>query len=298
MEFYSHGKLMLTGEYIVLAGAQALSVPTKLGQKMRVEPTENASIHWKSVDCNGDVWFENEFQYPNFEVSKTVDTNIEGRLIQLLQFIKKYSSLDLQKSGWDIETTLEFERQWGLGSSSTLVANLAKWSDVDPIKLLHAGFKGSGYDVATGMENDTILYQIKNGKPTWKKASFQPLFVDQLFFVYLGEKQQSEKEVAAFDIGSITKQDIALFDTLTNDLLACETLPDYSYIMTSHEMELGQILNRSTVKYARFADYPFSIKSLGGWGGDFVLVVGNPEDKEYFKTKGYDTIINWADMIK
>ena len=31
MEFYSSGKLMLTGEYVVLAGATALSIPTKRG---------------------------------------------------------------------------------------------------------------------------------------------------------------------------------------------------------------------------------------------------------------------------
>ena len=87
------------------------------------------------------------------------------------------------------------------------------------------------------------------------------------------------------------------FNELTNDLLTCETLPEFSYIMTSHERELSHLLNRPTIKYQRFRDYPFTIKSLGGWGGDFILVVGNPEDQAYFRNKGYDTILSWEEMI-
>ena len=34
--FYSHGKLLLTGEYLVLDGALALAVPCKLGQSLTV----------------------------------------------------------------------------------------------------------------------------------------------------------------------------------------------------------------------------------------------------------------------
>ena len=32
MEFYSHGKLLLTAEYAVLEGVKALAIPTKRGQ--------------------------------------------------------------------------------------------------------------------------------------------------------------------------------------------------------------------------------------------------------------------------
>jgi mevalonate kinase len=296
MEFYSSGKLMLTGEYVVLAGAKALSLPTKLGQKMTALPTDSNKIHWKSFDCNGNVWFENEFLITDITTSKVVDSGVETRLKKLLSFINQKT--DLLKHGWFIETHLGFDRQWGLGSSSTLVANLAKWSKIDPIELLHAAFSGSGYDVATGMENDPILYQIKNDKPSWETTQFKPPFFHQIFFVYLGEKKHSEEEVKAFDLKTVSIQDVVLFNELTNDLLSCKTLPDFSYIMTSHEIELGRILKRSTIKYERFSDYPFTIKSLGAWGGDFIMAVGNPEDQNYFKNKGYHTILTWDEMIK
>lgn len=298
MEFYSSGKLMLTGEYVVLAGATALSIPTKRGQSMHVTPLNDSIIHWQSYDHRGKCWFDNEFSLPDFSVLHSNNQLVEDRLKDLLQFIKQNASVLDSAKGYHIETYLEFDRQWGLGSSSTLVANLAKWAGVDPIKLLHAGFQGSGYDVATGIENNAILYHIENGKATWKKTQFEPTFSKQIFFVYLGEKKQSEDEVKQFDVKNVTAQDVALFNELTDDLLACETLSDFSYILTSHERELSDILNRPTIKYKLFRDYPFTIKSLGAWGGDFVLVVGNPEDQAYFRNKGYDTILSWDEMIR
>ena len=58
-EFYSNGKLLLSGEYLVLDGAMALSIPTKYGQSMVVESSEADSIDWKSLDNNEQTWFEN-----------------------------------------------------------------------------------------------------------------------------------------------------------------------------------------------------------------------------------------------
>jgi mevalonate kinase len=37
--FYSHGKLLISSEYAVLDGAQALALPTKFGQTLKVEST-------------------------------------------------------------------------------------------------------------------------------------------------------------------------------------------------------------------------------------------------------------------
>jgi mevalonate kinase len=36
LDFYSHGKLLITSEYAVLDGAKALALPTRLGQKLSV----------------------------------------------------------------------------------------------------------------------------------------------------------------------------------------------------------------------------------------------------------------------
>ena len=38
--FYSNGKLLLTGEYLVLNGAVALAIPTKFGQTLTIPASE------------------------------------------------------------------------------------------------------------------------------------------------------------------------------------------------------------------------------------------------------------------
>ena len=58
MNFYSNGKLLLTGEYLVLDGAKALAIPTKFGQDLLVEPIQEPELIWASFTNTGDCWFE------------------------------------------------------------------------------------------------------------------------------------------------------------------------------------------------------------------------------------------------
>ena len=55
--FYSNGKLLITGEYLVLDGAKALALPTKFGQNLIVEKGKNKEIVWKSFDKDNSIWF-------------------------------------------------------------------------------------------------------------------------------------------------------------------------------------------------------------------------------------------------
>ena len=53
MEFYSNGKLLLTGEYLVLDGANAFAVPTKFGQNLIVEKIVEPQLIWGSFTNTG-----------------------------------------------------------------------------------------------------------------------------------------------------------------------------------------------------------------------------------------------------
>ena len=70
-EFYSHGKLLLSAEYAVLDGANALALPTKYGQTLKVKPIDTSEIRWKSFDHKGKLWFETVLLYPNFKTTST-----------------------------------------------------------------------------------------------------------------------------------------------------------------------------------------------------------------------------------
>ena len=45
-----------------------------------------------------------------------------------------------------------------------------------------------------------------------------------------------------------------------------------------------------------FKDFYGQTKSLGSWGGDFILASGDNETPKYFKEKGYNTIIPFSKM--
>ena len=52
-----------------------------------------------------------------------------------------------------------------------------------------------------------------------------------------------------------------------------------------------------TVKEALFPDFKGILKGLGAWGGDFILAISKENPKDYFASKGYETIIPYSEMI-
>ena len=60
-KYYSNGKLLITGEYVVLDGALSLAVPTKFGQSLSIEAVDEPKISWNSFNSDGSIWFENTF---------------------------------------------------------------------------------------------------------------------------------------------------------------------------------------------------------------------------------------------
>ena len=119
----------------------------------------------------------------------------------------------------------------------------------------------------------------------------------QTYFIHLNQKQQSSKEVALYQNKSKpTKNEIEEINHLTNTLLSSSSISDIQNFIDQHEEIMSNILNRKTIKENLFPDFEGSIKSLGAWGGDFVLAIGN-NTVNYFKAKGYPTIISFKNMI-
>lgn len=303
-KFYSHGKLLITGEYAVLDGAKALAIPTKYGQEMQVENTDKPGIFWTSLDEKGEVWFEGGFilKGNNFFLDEENNTQsaAASRLLQILNKAKdqkpKFFS---ENQGYKITTKLEFNREWGLGSSSTLINNIASWLDIDAYKLLEKTFGGSGYDIAAAQQDSAFTYQLIKGQSSVLKSHFEPEFKDMLFFVYLNQKQNSREAIAHYrnqpreNINILTDK----ISRLTEQFLQCESLPEFRLLMDLHETLISKAINLPKIKTSLFPDFSGSIKSLGGWGGDFILATGNEEAQQYFRSKNYNTIIPFSKMI-
>jgi len=298
---------LLTGEYLVLEGATALAVPTKFGQDLIVEKIKENQLIWGSFTNTGDCWFEAVFELPKLRlVNASFNSEKEGSaefiaetLQDILSETRKLNPEFLQsEQGFLVKTNLTFPRDWGLGTSSTLINNIAQWAKVDAFQLLWNSFSGSGYDIANAKHNTPILYQVKNQQTIVKKVDFTPSFSDQLFFVHLNKKQDSKAGIARFkEKREKINNQIQLVSEISKQLIHEQKLSEFEKLIQEHEKIISSIIELPTVKESLFPDYFGTLKSLGAWGGDFILATGNKDTSQYFIDKGYATILKYSDMV-
>jgi mevalonate kinase len=293
-EIYAHGKLLLTAEYAVLDGALALAVPTVFGQKFTIAqvPANEVSVIWKSYDCQGNLWLETSYPSDNIQGEEVL-------LHKILDYISE-NTAEFNKFSYHIESHLEFPRNWGLGSSSTLIYFLAKAFGQNPYQLNEIFFKGSGYDIACAGEDTPILFMKKDGKYYLRETELNFSFKENLFFAFLGKKKNSRDAINHYRNEKSTPDFIKAVTKLTNEMLLAETLANFQDCVKKHESLLSQRLQTPPIFETLFHDLNGAVKSLGGWGGDFVLIATKWDKntlKEYLSTKNIDTVFTYSEMV-
>ena len=297
--YRANGKLLISGEYTVLDGSLALALPTQRGQVLHYKEMEQEELYWRSLNVKGEIWFEAQFSAKDLGILSASDEEKAKVLQSILKAASELSNTVTHMQG-EVTTALEFPTDWGLGSSSTLICCVAQCFEVDPMPLHFMVSNGSGYDVACGMSDSALTYQLDDGLVAVKPIDWKPSFSASLFFVYLNAKQKSSSEVSKYqdrklsvDINTIADE----ISVLTQDMLNAESLEAFDEAMVKHEKLMSSVLGYPTVKQLYFSDYKGAVKSLGAWGGDFVLATGNFEDRAYFVSKGYDVIEEYDALI-
>jgi mevalonate kinase len=285
-------KLMLFGEYFVLRGSKSLAFPLKFGQALEV--LESTSLSWTGISPQG-VWFEAKFddKLNIIDASNTETAEILKGIFLKIKELNPRVNLN-QK----FTATADFMLEWGLGSSSTLLSLLSQWAGVNPYDLLESSFGGSGYDIACATAEGPILYEIKERNT--ENVELDELITNNFLFVYLGKKQSSRQEIARFEKNEIGDSDVILLNEIISKALESKTIEEFESCLNSSEDLLTQFIGKAKLKEAIFADYKYSIKSLGAWGGDFFLATYRDieEAKSYFSNKGYDTMFTYKELIK
>ncbi len=297
--FYSNGKLLITAEYLVLDGAVALALPTKFGQNLVVENGIKSQISWKSYDADNSIWFEEIVTFDEIKNKILGKLSIKNTLIEILHeaFLLNPYFTNTSK-GYQVTTNLTFPRNWGLGTSSTLINNIAQWLQVNAFQLLQNSFGGSGYDIACAQNDTAILYQLIDDKAIVKPVVFNPSFKENIYFVYLNQKQNSRLAIENYRSKKLDlANSIQEITTLTNKICTAQTINSFSENLEKHETILSEILELTTVKDSLFSDFEGTIKSLGAWGGDFVMVVSEKNPSQYFQEKGFVVVLCFEEMI-
>jgi len=252
-------------------------LPTKYGQCLFVEnssETENL-ITWKATKFDNSIWFEAEIRLNDLEIISSTN----DKLSQSLQ------------------TKLEYPQEWGLGSSSTLIDLISQWIEINPFELNQLTFNTSGYDIACAHHYQPILFS--NNPIEVEELELNWNFKDQLYFVYLNQKQDTQAVV-----GNHYKnkpKDWKMIQDLSDLVIQAtkvENLTDLEAILDEYQARLGDFMQIPQVKELYFSDYLGTVKSLGAWGGDFVLVTYREGMHDYFKEKGYEIIIPFSEMMK
>jgi mevalonate kinase len=300
-KFYSNGKLLLTGEYLVLDGAKAFALPTKMGQDLLVTQTNEANtIHWKSCDFDQSVWFETTLSTLNITAKPFISE--EDEVIKVLTKIlfeaHQLNPAILPDKGFSVETHLTFPRFWGLGTSSTLINNVAQWFEINAFELLKNSFGGSGYDIANAQNNGPITYQLINGNPIVERIEFRPTYAEHIYFLYLNQKQNSKTAIAMYYSKSNDIQECSIkINAISQEIADGVDRERFEFLLNRHETLMSGVLEMATVKERYFSDFEGTIKSLGAWGGDFVMVVSTTNPKDYFESKGFSTLLHYREMI-
>ena len=299
--YYSNGKLLITGEYLVLDGARAFALPTKFGQNLIVENGSNQEIQWDSYDFDENIWYQDTISFS--EITNKVDAKIETVKTTLLQILNEAYLLNPDfinnSEGYKISTNLTFPKKWGLGTSSTLLNNIAQWTNIDAFTLLKNSFGGSGYDIACAQNDTPIVYRIEQNLPVVETVHFNPDFTQNIYFVYLNKKQNSKAAISAYynNKNQHLAHNIIDNNKITDTILNAKTVKEFAIAVEKHEIHMSDILEIRTIKEVAFPDFKGVVKSLGAWGGDFVMAIAKEDPKDYFVSKGYETILTYDEMI-
>lgn len=269
---------------------------------MKVKKTSKSDLYWYSYDHKGEEWFRAQISLMDFSAIKTTDEFKAAYLQKLLKGAVRLNSEFLSKwNGFDVKTYLEFPRDWGLGSSSTLTYLLAQWADVNPLLLHFEVSEGSGYDVACAGADSPIQYSLQDDTINYSEIDFEPPFIDKLYFVHLNRKASSPAAVEYYFKNVKGRKSLAAKLTeITEQMLGTRSFKSFCESVKAHEELLAENLKMKSVRQELFQDFKGVVKSLGAWGGDFVMACSDesPDNiKSYFRSKGYETVMGFNEMI-
>ena len=295
MKFYASGKLLLFGEYLVLRGAECLAIPLKHGQSLEVETQVDQYINWTS-QSDGATWFSGRFS-AELKIIESTDIKKAMAIRELLVYLKSEKG-DLFKSGLSFKTKTDFPTEWGFGTSSTLVNLLSQWSGVNPFSLLENSFGGSGYDVACASAETPILYKRSNNAIVPVRLS--EAVTSKILFIYSGKKQETRSEVKRFETLHLPDAAIEKKNRIVERAVKATDIETFENCMNESENQLSEILQMPTIKSEKFSDYPFAIKSLGAWGGDFFMATYRDEAsaRKYFRENDFPVQFTYNELIK
>ena len=123
----------------------------------------------------------------------------------------------------------------------------------------------------------------------------------KIYFVHMNKKASSKDAVRSYLKNAKGRKKAAdQLSGITEKMLNAKSVSSFCTLMDEHELILSEVLSLPPVKQEHFSDFNGSIKSLGAWGGDFVMVCTQESEsavRAYFESKSYPTVISYNNMV-
>ncbi len=269
---------------------------------MIIKATKKSDLGWYAYSNQGEEWFKAQVSLMDFSSVKTSDETKSKFLQKVLKGAVRLNSEFLSKwNAYDVKTYLEFPSNWGLGSSSSLIYMVAEWAEVNPLLLHFEVSNGSGYDVACAGVESPITYQFEDETINYTEIDFEPGFTDKIYFIHLNQKASSQNAIDFYFRNAKRRSSLVKkLSSITEVMVTNKSYSAFTEMLEEHEALIAESLNLEPVKKKLFSDFDGSIKSLGAWGGDFVMACSKRPEEEirsYFGERSYSTILSYDEMI-
>jgi len=299
MRFKANGKLLLTGEYLVLLGATALVLPVRFGQEMTLSERKDRLLVWRSKTQEG-YWFEGTFSLPELEPLRTNDRATADKLRTWMITLRVLRNDFLRdESGYTVTITANYPLYWGLGSSASLTSLLAQWSGVDPFHFHDLISRGSGADIACTQSDRLIRYHKMYGVSEFAEMDPGDALVRYTWFVYLGNSVETAPEITRFLKSKPPSERIMRrISFLSQEICTTSSAEYLEQLIREHESILAGILKKQPIGI-RFGKFPGGVKSMGAWGGDFAMFVSAADPgtvESFFKTAGLFPVFRYPEI--
>jgi len=124
-------------------------------------------------------------------------------------------------------------------------------------------------------------------------------FLIEKRFIFLNKKQDTQKSVQNFlETDQSHSEGINQINEIVHEIENVKDITTFESLIERHEKIIANILQMPTIQNEKFPDYNNGvIKSLGSWGGDFVLATGDEKSVDYFEEKGFNIIRKISDLL-
>lgn len=302
--YFAPGKVLLSGEYLVTRGFDGLALPVNKGQWLQIwefnTPNNQTDfLVYQAKDMHGNTWFETKLSLPDLNVMSEEQSD-NHPLADILKMAN--SSRWISGTSYRLETRLEFERSWGLGSSSTFVKLMSDWLQLNPFEVQFKFFGGSGYDIASAILGKPLVYSKINNAPQWKSWQLNPQLTQHWNVVFLGKKANSRDSVNGVSslLDELKNNEIfsAQWRHLSKMVEQAEELVQLEAGLEMMQLFLSQSIPLKT-PYQYLNIKPISkglCKWLGAWEGDMILA--NNQLMEHYEEVFYSFMsMPWNELI-